>query len=400
MAHRLKVLFVTTSFPISAGSSSGIFVARLVESLSKYIDITVLTPDGDRPHDHPCTRNPKVFPFVYAPKAWQRLAHKPGGIPGALQERAWNFLLVPFFCLSMFISCLRRATGCDIINANWAITGCVACAAGILTGKPVVTTLRGSDYNRARSSLLDRWILRFCLHFSQQIITVNAEMARDLKLRFPHWSHKVVVIENGVAEEFFFDPPIKDGKKNKDTLDLLTIGNLTRNKDIATVIRAISQVRDVVKVRLTVIGDGPEMGALRQMAEEYKVARIVHFVGRISPDQIPSFLVSTDAVVIASHSEGRPNVLIEAMAAGRAVIATNIDGITELIEHERNGLLFGPGTSSELAEGIQKLFIQPELIRKLGDAGREFVKRRNLTWEAAAKRYIDLYNSILLEANK
>lgn len=400
MARRLKVLFVTTSFPISAGSSSGIFVARLVESLSKHIDITVLTPASDRPHDVAFSHNPKILPSVYAPRAWQRLAHQPGGIPEGLKEHPWYFFLVPSFCLSMFFGCLRQAKGSDLINANWAITGCIAGLAGKLLGKPVVTTLRGSDYNRARTSWLERRILGFCLRFNQRIVTVNIAMAKGLQRQFPRWSQKITVIENGVADAFLSPPLVKSKQTGEVPLELLTIGNLTRNKDIATVIRAISQVQDVAKVRLTVIGDGPEMGTLRQMAEEYKVARFVHFIGRISPDQIPSFLVSTDAVVIASHSEGRPNVLVEAMAAGRAVIATNIDGIIELIEHGRNGLLFGPGTSSELAERIQKLFIQPELIRKLGDAGREFVKGKNLTWEAAAKRYIDLYNSMLLEVNK
>ncbi|MGH8609882.1 MAG: glycosyltransferase family 4 protein, partial [Gammaproteobacteria bacterium] len=382
---------MTTSFPISAGSSSGIFVARLVESLSKHIDITVLTPASDRPHDVAFSHNLKVFPFAYAPRAWRRLAHQPGGIPEALKERPWYFFLVPSFCLSMFFGCLRQAKGSDLINANWAITGCIAGLAGKLLGKPVVTTLRGSDYNRAKTSWLEHRILGFCLRFNQRIVTVNIAMAKGLQRQFPRWSQKITVIENGVADAFLSLPLVKSKQAGEVPLELLTIGSLTRNKDIATVIRAISQVRDVVKVRLTVIGDGPEKDRLHSMVQEYELAGLVHFVGGVLPERIPSFLANTDVLLVASRSEGRPNVVIEAMAAGRAVVGTRINGVTELIEQGKNGLLFDSGNSRELADCIRKLFMQPELIKEFGDAGRELVKRMNLTWEAAASKYLDLY---------
>jgi glycosyltransferase involved in cell wall biosynthesis len=111
----------------------------------------------------------------------------------------------------------------------------------------------------------------------------------------------------------------------------------------------------------------------------------------LAPENVPEKLQQADIFILASHSEGRPNVLLEAMAAGLPVIASDIRGVKELIKHEHTGLLFRDGEMQNLAELIQLLVVNRELQYKLGQAGRKLILDGELTWAKCAEKYSEIY---------
>ncbi len=150
----LKVLLLTTSFPLTKESRSGIFIQKMVNHLPDNIQVTVLTPDSAEAGSQASADYSSVLPFCYAPKHWQQLAHGSGGIMAALSRNKLLFLLLPPFLLSNLLTCCCLTRKMDVLHANWSINGVIAGMSGLLFGKSVMTTLRGSDVNLIEKSSL------------------------------------------------------------------------------------------------------------------------------------------------------------------------------------------------------------------------------------------------------
>lgn len=384
---------LTTSFPVVKNPMSGIFIKHLVTHLPEEIDVTVLIPCPSHPLPHDNNAAYSLECFRYAPIAWQVLAHEPGGLPAAVKTQRKALLLLPLFLASMLMSCLRLARHADLIHANWALNGAVAGIIGAFLGKPVVTTLRGSDVQRSRHSLLDRWLLRICCATSQKIICVSTAIYEQMTHTFPRWSQKMVTIPNGIGEEFF-----RIGSQQRPASPVLRItgiGNLTTQKGMYILLEAVAIVKSHTHVRCSIVGDGPEKRTLEQNVSELGLSNIVEMTGYLPQHDLPERLRNTDIFVLSSFSEGRPNALLEAMAAGVPVIASDIDGVRELISHGENGLLFEPGRPEHLAEQIERLSQDRELRDAIGKAGLESIQAQGLSWNNSAKRYAALYQDVL-----
>ena len=122
----------------------------------------------------------------------------------------------------------------------------------------------------------------------------------------------------------------------------------------------------------------------------------VEFVGELAPSQIVDLLESQDVFVLASHSEGKPNVTLEAKAAGLPVIASNIDGVREIIVHGQDGLLFTDNSPDQLAEEINRLLLSPQARLLYAARAHRYIVENNLTWHNAADQYLSVYRSALL----
>ena len=382
----MRVTFVTTSFPITENSSSGIFIARLVEALSKAVTVQVITPCADSPPVNQAKCDFVVTCFQYAPNKWQVLAQQPGGIPAALNKNTGLYFLVPSFLVSMFFACAKQAKTTDIFHAHWSVCGVIAGAVGKLLHVPVITTLRGSDV--AKQSFIHGILLRLCLSLSCRIITVSPSMAQEVTSRFPKYRDKITFIPNGVDQAFLNH---KSNASDGIGLSLITIANFISLKKIDTIIRALAKIDNA---SLTIIGDGPEKEALKSLANSLNVLNRTNFKGQLPPTEIPDELSKAKIFVLASESEGRPNVLIEAMAMRLAVVASDIPGIREVIVDGENGLLFSVGNSDELAQCIKRLMSEPELMDTIGDAGRSYILENKLTWSDAANRHVAVYKDL------
>ena len=142
---------------------------------------------------------------------------------------------------------------------------------------------------------------------------------------------------------------------------------------------------------LTIIGDGHEQKQLMAQTRQLGIEEHVIFKGSLVQQAVFSELAKADVFILASKSEGRPNVVIEAMAAGLPVIVSKIDAVTDFVKPEKTGLLFDIGDPHQLAQCIQQLINNPGLRLTLGEAGRQYIINQKLTWENCAGHYSELY---------
>jgi len=375
---------------LSTNSNSGIFVARLADSLRHEAKIVVVAPAGTTGNYKSEFCYAKVTPFKYAPAKWQILAHSPGGIPVALKNQPWLHLLLPSFLISMLHQCTRQARSCQVIHANWAICGCIAGLAGKLTGVPVVTTLRGEDISRAKSSILDRMILSLAIRLSSHIACVSSSMREWVCTKFQN-DAKVAVVPNGVNEKFLKIGMNRLREPDRTVTRLISIGSLIPRKGFDLIINALSDLPARDKIHLTIVGSGPERERLQKLAEDTQTSDQISFIGYTAPSAIPHMLESADIFVLASHSEGRPNVILEAMATGLPVIASNIEGINELVEPNTTGLLFEDGNREQLQSCLAALADNPDQRWKFGQTAIARLAERGLHWDITADNYRRLY---------
>ncbi|MCI5121813.1 MAG: glycosyltransferase family 4 protein, partial [Candidatus Electrothrix sp. AUS4] len=377
--NTLQVLLLTTSFPLSRNSRSGVFIQKMIRCLPDHVQVTVLTPDGTE-GGLPISADYTVVPFRYAPKSWQQLAHGAGGIMAALARNKLFFLLLPFFLCSNLLTCCWLARRMDVLHANWSINGVLAGFAGLLFGKPVVTTLRGSDVNLMEKSGLMHSLVRFCLRFSAAVVTVSPSLQEKLIEHFPQYRAKIGVICNGIDQEFFTaaeelqkaaegnnggngdHSPSGQGEK---PVRFVYVGNLVPGKGVDVILQAAASL-SAENWQLAIIGDGPERKALEAFCQEQELEAQVSFHGAAPPEAIPGLMARSDVFVFASFAEGRPNVVLEAMAVGLPVIAGAIPAVSELIENEQQGLLFPPGDVKALAEYMALLISDPFIRKKMG----------------------------------
>ena len=384
-AGHLRVAVVTTSFPLTSISASGPFILELVRHLPDHVQVEVITPCAPKPVQQLVSGRFRVNCFRYAPKRWQTLAHGPGGIPAAIGRGGEAWLLMGLFVPALFLACLRAARQADLIHANWSISGVIAGVAGWLTGVPVITTLRGTDVSRSDSGGLFRALLGTCFRLNARVVTVGRGIQERAALILGVDPRRIRVIANGV-DKLFFACPVTDATG---PLRLVTVGSLVPVKGMDTLFAALALMPSEIDWMLTVVGEGPERLALESMGRRNGIDGRISFSGVVPPEQIPDVLARHHVLVLASRSEGRPNALIEALAAARAVVASRIPEIAELVDEGKNGLLFSPDDAHGLAAQLQCLDRDRELLRQMGARGRASV--RGLDWANTGQSYAKLY---------
>lgn len=166
---------------------------------------------------------------------------------------------------------------------------------------------------------------------------------------------------------------------------LLFVGRLAAAKGLPILLESLVILkRSHPEILLTVVGDGPDRAELEQTIAKLGLSTNVNFVGYKSQAEVRSYIHQSDVFVMSSFAEGIPVVLMEAMAAGLPVVATQIAGISELVENGVNGYLVPPGDVFTLADRVAKLLADHQLRNRLGAAGRSKVEREfNIRHEVA-----------------
>jgi glycosyltransferase involved in cell wall biosynthesis len=172
---------------------------------------------------------------------------------------------------------------------------------------------------------------------------------------------------------------LRGNKENKGFLDLVYIGRLSPEKGIETAILAIDKLVNAQArhdIRLTIVGSGPENYErdLKELVERRELTAHVSFNGKIPSEDVPRFLHGFDIMVVPSiWIEPFGRVVLEGMVSHLAVIASDTGGPGEIIVDGKNGLLFSPGDEEDLAKKIERLYLDPDLLAELADAGYETV---------------------------
>ena len=193
-----------------------------------------------------------------------------------------------------------------------------------------------------------------------------------------HWP-RLRIVHCGVEPETY-DRPKSSPQQG---LHLLFVGRLTQIKGVRVMIDAMTRVHESLPdVTLTLIGDGDDRAALETLAAP--LGHAVRFVGFKSQDEVAEALTRADVFVLPSFAEGLPVVLMEALASGTPVIATQLAGVGELVEHGTSGFLVPAGDAEGLAEAIRKMAADPGGRAAMGSAGRDKVRAEfNIRIEAA-----------------
>ena len=172
---------------------------------------------------------------------------------------------------------------------------------------------------------------------------------------------------------------------------ILGIGRLVAQKGFDNLIRAFERA-NLGEVDLILAGDGPEKEPLERLVEEITLASRVHFVGQASRAQAAALFLGCLFFVLPSRMEPQGIVNLEAMAAGKAVAASRVGGVPEIVMEGETGLLFDPENEAEIAATLQKLAQDAELRDQLGAAGR--ARAEKFDWEEITDQYEEIYRRL------
>lgn len=146
------------------------------------------------------------------------------------------------------------------------------------------------------------------------------------------------------------------------------------------------------------VGRDDGLKNLEKRAHELKIANYIKFTGPVNHEDIPLWISASDILVLPSLSEGRPNVILEALACEVPVVATDVGGIPELMVDGETGYLVPAKSPDELSRKINKLLDNKNRREKMGEFGRKSIIQRGLTWEAHAKTTVDIYQELLTKS--
>lgn len=219
---------------------------------------------------------------------------------------------------------------------------------------------------------------------------------------------KITVISNGVDIDRFRPATSREGSAlpgqfaGKDNIIIGTVGRMEAVKDQLTLVHAFIRLVDRypaggIAPRLVIIGDGALRGAARQLLRKAGLEGIAWLPG--ASDNIPELLQSMDIFVLPSMAEGISNTLLEAMASSLPVVATDVGGNGELVEHGRTGFLVPRADPEALAAAICRYIDDPALRREHGVAARGRCETL-FSIEVMVRTYLDYYDNLLISAGK
>jgi len=297
-------------------------------------------------------------------------------------------ILLALWSLASIRHIERSGFDFDLIDAHYVYPdGVAAVWLGQLLSKPVVVTARGTDINLIPRLKIPRKLIKHALRRASAIIAVSEALKQAITdLDFRH--EDVTVLRNGVDLGKFFP---RDRAKVRRELQLngptlISVGHLIERKGHDLVIRALRELPNYV---LLIVGEGPERAGLQSLVGSLDLSSRVRFLGGIAHDQMARYYSAADALVLASSREGWPNVLLESMACGTPVVASNVWGNPEIVKSSDSGLLMNERTSEAAAQTIRSLF--DNLPQRA--ATRRYAEQ--FSWDETSRGQFDIFTRIL-----
>lgn len=288
---------------------------------------------------------------------------------------------------------LIREQRIDVLHSHFYKTTILGALAVRGTDCRLLATPHGWNTDAGFKLQAYEWAERVAFGWCDAVAPLSAELARGLT-PLPWLRGKVTLIPNGVdlSEVTACDEVAAEVRAVRDEGAFVVgyIGQLIGRKRVDTLIDAFAAL-PLDRKHLYIVGDGPDRAALAQRAESAGIGNQVTFTG-FREDRL-AYLRGFDAIVLPSLLEGIPRCLMEAMAAGAAMVATDIDGTRELVLHDRTGLLFAPGQSRVLADHLASLAREPARRQRLVAAARERVHAQ-FSGASMADRYARLFDSL------
>jgi len=280
----------------------------------------------------------------------------------------------------------------DIVHAQrFYREGLAAFLAKLLNKKRYCIWCRGSDvYLPWRFKGL---ALKLFLGQADAVIALTQDMRGKIRQTY---HRDASVIPNGIDlrrfEQLSCRSKVKSAPNGVKTL--LFVGRLHRIKGVAYLIEAMTTIiKRNPKARLLLVGDGEERQNLENLVTKLGLTKYVTFIGKVPNEKVPQYIAASDVFVLPSLSEGFGIVLLEAMACGLPIVATNVGGIPEIVQDGENGFLVEPENPEGIAQKVLTLLENDDLRRRISQNNLE--KAKNYSWEAAVDKLEKVYLEVV-----
>ena len=370
---RPRLLFISNLFPDAAEPYRGLDNVTILHLLRETFDIRVvaLRPSlkawlgkapAWQPREQDVPLQPVFVPVRYVPKA--------GGL--------FNHKLV-LAALKQALPAVRQTFDWNVVLASWLFPDGWAAIQAVT--KPCVLIAQGSDVHRYLGSAPRRQAILEAVKNSHGVITRSRSLA-TLLAKAGAEAGKLHPVHNGTDVSLFkpAEPAPQAGKT------VLFVGNLLPVKNPDLLLRAFAQFSG--SPRLVIAGKGPLRPKLEELAASLGIADRVQFLGPQLAPQIAEQMRQADVLCMSSLNEGLPNVVIEAMASGLPVVATDVGGIHEVIEAPWKGTLVPTGNTAALTTALNEALSHPLDRQRIAAYGQ------GLSWQRTAQAY----ETILREA--
>jgi glycosyltransferase involved in cell wall biosynthesis len=363
---RLRTLAVTSLFPNPVQPTWGIFNARVIEHLAEVSDVRVIAPV-------------KWFPGgAHISREEERLSRVPAcSVHAGIEVTHPRVFRTPLIGRSlhgeMYAASIkghvRRAVEAfrpDVIFASWAHPdGYAMQRLGEELGLPVVIKCLGSDLHQLLGDKGRGPRIVSALTRAARVVTVS-EKQRELLVARGVPTSRIDTVYHGVDKRMFHPSPKAEARA---ALGLPAEGEIVtcvaallpikRHVDLIAAFERLRRRAEHRDARLVLVGEGPLRGSLERAAASLGLGEHVRFTGNRPHDEVARWMKAADAVSLASDDEGLPNVLVEALACGRPVVATRVGGIPELVRSEEHGRLVAPRDPAALSEALHDVLSRP-----------------------------------------
>ena len=395
----MRILMLSHMYPSPVNPTAGIFVHEQVQALKRRgHDVRVVSPKGWAP---PLARRWAAYRRVPGSddvEGVKVLYPRKLTLPGAR--------LGAFNCDAMLWSIrrpLRRIHArwpFDVIHAHMVVPdGWAAAAVGAELDVPTVATGHRADVlDVPARSRREAARVGEAVEAIDQVVTVSAAIAEAASgLGRPR--RPIRVIPNGADAAVFFPRDAASARLRlglpMDEPIISFVGKLVPRKGVDTLIEAMGLLaeRAAPTPFLALAGIGDMRAGLESRAAELGIADRVHFRGKIAHDEVAWWMAAGDVFVLPSLSEGLPTVVCEAMACGRPVVATAVDGTPEIVRDGETGFLVPPRDAPRLADALARVLDDPGLAAAMRERALE-LSAESYTWDANASAYADIYEEL------
>jgi glycosyltransferase involved in cell wall biosynthesis len=413
LSNKMNIAVITSSYPRYPGDGVGTFIHSLLAAISNLgHQVDILTP-YDPKSSRQWLSQWRVRPILFIwPKRWSLLGHA-RSLTGDLHLKWYSY---PLVCLFVFFSFfhLRRLVirnKSEVIFAQWLIPGgLIGALVSRITKIPLVISFHGSDIYVAERYFFLKPILKFIFKSTCRATACSRDLAeRVVKLGLP--PSKVTVIPYGVDTKRF-QPNASGAQKAKEKLSLketrpiiIAMGRLVHKKGFSYFIKSIPHVLISKPNSLFLIaGEGDLRFDLEELADSLYIKKNFRMLGHLPWQDTQDYLALADIVVVpsiiddAGNVDGLPNVVLEALSTGCALVASEVAGIPEVITHNRNGLLVPPRDEHALSKAIIFLLDDPGKRNELGTSAR-LTAENYLDWKKISERILAVLEQCLRTTN-